>query len=143
MKWIDMPPVWLLGALVLAWRGAGIGPLPRLALSGAIFVAMGVVLILAAAWAFRQARTTIIPHENPSALICTGIFAKTRNPIYLGDALILLGASLWWGSLVGLVLVPIFMWLITKRFIEPEEMRLRSTFLAEFDTYAQQVRRWL
>ncbi|QFS82371.1 hypothetical protein FIU97_06090 [Roseivivax sp. THAF40] len=143
MKWIDMPPVWLLGALILARIGAGIGPLPALQFSGTIFVAMGLIMILLAAWEFRRARTTIIPRQAPSAIIRTGIFAKTRNPIYLGDALILLGAALYWGSILGLVLVPVFMMLINKRFIEKEEALLRSTFLAEFDTYAQQVRRWL
>lgn len=143
MKWIDMPPVWLLGALILARMGAGIGPLPPLTFSGTIFVAMGLIMILLAAWEFRRARTTIIPREAPSAIIRTGIFAKTRNPIYLGDALILLGAALYWGSMLGLVLVPVFMMLINKRFIEKEEVLMRSTFLAEFDTYAQQVRRWL
>ncbi|SIS99510.1 Protein-S-isoprenylcysteine O-methyltransferase Ste14 [Roseivivax lentus] len=143
MKWIDMPPVWLLGALVLARLGAGLGAVPRLPMSGAVFIAMGLGLIALAAWEFRRARTTIIPRDAPSALIRTGIFAKTRNPIYLGDALILAGCALWWGSLPGLLLVPVFIWLINKRFIAGEEARLRDTFLAEFDAYAQQVRRWL
>ena len=143
MKWIDMPPVWLAGALVLAWALAGLDPLPPLQMSGAVFVSMGAILIVLAAWEFRRARTTIIPHEMPAALIRTGIFAKTRNPIYLGDALILLGASLWWGSVPGLLLVPAFIWLITQRFILGEEARLRDTFLAEFDQYAQQTKRWL
>ncbi|MHA6325764.1 methyltransferase family protein [Roseivivax sp. CAU 1753] len=143
MKWIDMPPVWLAAALVVAYLARDLGPLPPLRISGAILAALGAVLMALAVWEFRRARTTIIPREAPAAFIRTGIFAKTRNPIYLADTLLLAGAALYWGSLVGLVLVPVFVQIITRRFILGEENRLRDTFLAEFDTYSQQVKRWL
>lgn len=143
MKWLDMPPFWLLGALVLAYLGRDIGPLPRLPMLGGLLILLGLGLIAAAAVEFRRHRTTIVPRQTPSALIRTGIFAKTRNPIYLGDALILAGAALYWTSLLGLLLVPVFIWVITKRFIEPEEAGLRDMFVAEFDDYAQETNRWL
>jgi len=88
-------------------------------------------------------RTTVIPHQTPSTIIQTGIFSRTRNPIYLGDALVLAGAVLWLDAVLSLVLVPIFVWLIERRFILPEEARMRRVFGPGFVAYARKVRRWV
>ncbi|ETX29247.1 S-isoprenylcysteine methyltransferase [Roseivivax isoporae LMG 25204] len=145
MKWLDMPPVWLAAALLLAWQLRGIGP----ALGRAGDVAGGLLLVAALALLglavreFRRHRTTIVPHEEARALITTGIYARSRNPIYLADALILAGFALVWSAPLGLILVPVFVWIVTKRFIQPEEARLSAKFVAAFDAYAQQTNRWL
>jgi protein-S-isoprenylcysteine O-methyltransferase Ste14 len=73
----------------------------------------------------------------------SGIFSRTRNPIYLGDALILLGLILRWDAVLSLPLVPIFVWIIEKRFIEPEENCMRRTFRMEFARYCEKTRRWV
>ncbi len=145
MKFADTPPVWLLLFLALAWLLRGIGPGFGVAgdvVGGALIVA-ALAVVVAAALEFRRHRTTIVPHETPSELITTGIYARSRNPIYLADAVILAGFALIWSAPLALLLVPVFMVLLTARFVLPEEARLRDKFLARFEAYAQQTGRWL
>ncbi len=146
---IDIPPVWLVLAILVAWWQARLLPL-GLTLEGAVtdalaglMIGAGAILILAAALAFRRARTTILPHQTPAVLITTGVFARTRNPIYLADVLILTGFILRFDAVASLVLVPIFVWWIERHFIVPEENRMRRSFRADFAAYERKVRRWL
>lgn len=148
MKWLDLPPIWLALFIAAAWWQAQLAPVWMVAgmaarTAGAVLIGAGLVLMAMAVLEFGRHRTTVIPHLMPSALIDTGIFSRTRNPIYLGDALVLIGAVLWNGSLLGLILVPVFIWLIERRFIAPEEARLRAAFGPAFEAYAQKVRRWV
>ncbi len=145
----DIPPVWLVLAILVAWWQARLLPL-GLTLEGAVtdalaglMIGAGAILILAAALAFRRARTTILPHQTPAVLITTGVFAWTRNPIYLADVLILAGFILRFDAVASLVLVPIFVWWIERHFIVPEENRMRRSFRADFAAYERKVRRWL
>lgn len=148
LKWIDLPPVWLAVFAALAWVQATrlpvLQPGPAIMdLLGGLLVGGGLVLIGLAAHAMMQARTTVIPHRDPDALVTSGIFRRTRNPIYLGDALILTGLMLRWEAWPALILLPLFVWVITDRFIAPEEARLRDHFGAAFDRYAATTRRWI
>ncbi|WP_090207508.1 methyltransferase family protein [Yoonia litorea] len=149
MKWIDLPPVWLAASLLITWWIGRLQPLswrvghPALDLLGGLLVGGGLVLILLAAYEMRRRRTTIIPHREPDALVTTGIFKRSRNPIYLGDTLILAGLALRWEAPVALLLVPLFMFTIQERFIIPEEGRLRRKFRADFARYCQKTRRWV
>ena len=83
-----------------------------------------------------------MPRETPVAMIDSGIYRLSRNPIYLADTLFLAGAALWWDA-ASLLLVPLFVMIITRRFILGEESGLRAVFGATFDRYAAQTRRWL
>ncbi len=141
MKWIDLPPIWLLAFALLTWLNAGTFDLPHLL--GTLLVAIGLILMALAIWEMRRKRTTVIPHMQPSALVDSGIFAYSRNPIYLGDALILAGLSLRWDAPLGLLLLPVFIWVIQKRFIHPEESRLNVAFGPAFVAYTQKTRRWV
>ncbi len=149
MKWFDIPPVWLLMALVMTWVVADVQPLwlrtggPLTDLLGGLLVGAGIVLILLAMAEMRKRQTTVIPHQEASHLVTTGIFKRSRNPIYLGDALILAGLALRWDAPIALILVPLFMFTITQRFILPEEDGLRRKFRAEFARYCEKTRRWL
>lgn len=149
MKWIDLPPVWLALAIFMTWWIAELQPAglafggPVMDLVGGLLVGGGVVLMLLAVAEMRKRRTTVIPHMEASHLVTTGIFARTRNPIYLGDALVLAGLALRWDAPVALILVPPFVGTITQRFIIPEEDRLRRKFRADFARYTQKTRRWL
>jgi protein-S-isoprenylcysteine O-methyltransferase Ste14 len=84
---------------------------------------LGVVMMALARRTDGAGTTTIIPRRNPSALVTGGLFAWSRNPIYLADALILLGAILWLDAVLALPLVAGFVWLIQTRFIRDEEAR--------------------
>ena len=147
MKWLDLPPLWLALFAAIAWVQAKVFQLGSFGAagdwSGAALVLAGLLLIALAAVEFRRHRTTIIPHETPSAIVTSGIFGLSRNPIYLADALILTGLSLRWDAVLGLILVPVFIALITRRFIFAEEARLRAGFAAEYDAWAARVRRWI
>ncbi|WP_342075218.1 isoprenylcysteine carboxylmethyltransferase family protein [Yoonia sp. SS1-5] len=149
MKWIDIPPVWLGIALVCAWWISELQPdwlhfeSPITDLLGGCLVGAGALLMLLAVAEMRKRRTTVIPHMEAANLVTTGIFSRTRNPIYLGDACILAGLTLYWAAPIALFLVPLFAGTITQRFILPEEDRLRRKFRAAFASYCQKTRRWL
>jgi len=148
MRRLDLPPLWLLGAGILAWGIAQWDPW-GLSLGGwtqlpaGLLIGGGLLLILVAIAQMRQARTAVLPHREASRLVTNGIFAWSRNPIYLGMAMILLGWVLRLDAPLGLALVPIFVWLIERRFIEPEEAALSRRFGAQFQRYTQATRRWL
>jgi protein-S-isoprenylcysteine O-methyltransferase Ste14 len=147
LKWIDLPPVWLAVFLGLAWLvgdrlpmgGGGVWS----DLLGGLLVGGGVLLMALAVFEMRRMRTTVIPHRTPDALVSSGIYRRTRNPIYLGDGMILTGLILYWAAWPALVLVPLFAWLITDRFIQPEEARLHDAFGDSYVAYAALVRRWM
>lgn len=73
----------------------------------------------------------------------TGIFKRTRNPIYLSDVLVLLGLILRFDAVLSLLFVPVLVWLLERRFIVPEENSLRRRFSEEYAGYISRVRRWV
>lgn len=142
----DYPPVWLLAFLGLAWaqdRLLPVGEPGALGRPGTALAIGGAVLMGWAAVQFPRAGTTIVPHETPRALIKTGPYRFSRNPIYLADAMVLAGLILRWGAWPSLVLVPLFVIVITRRFVEPEEARLRARFGPAWEDWAGRVRRWI
>lgn len=145
MAWIDLPPLWLALALLCAWAVGAAVPVavPGGAVAGVGLAGLGAALMAAAVVQMTLARTTVIPRRNPSALVTGGVFAFSRNPIYLGDALILGGAILGWDAILALPLLPAFVVLIDRRFIRDEEARLRAGFGAEFDLWAARTGRWV
>jgi protein-S-isoprenylcysteine O-methyltransferase Ste14 len=147
MRLVDIPPVWLVAFIAAAWVQVRWAPTPFPQPLGhdvgALAILIGLLLMIAAAMQFRRHRTTIIPHEKPRELITAGVYRKSRNPIYLADVLFLAGFSLWIGSVLGLMLVPALVIVLRRRFIEPEEGRLRDLFGAAYEEYARQTRRWL
>jgi protein-S-isoprenylcysteine O-methyltransferase Ste14 len=111
--------------------------------AGGLLVGGGIVLMLLAVAEMRRQRTTVVPHRDADALVTGGIFSRSRNPIYLGDALLLAGLILRWDAVLSLPLIPVFVWLIERRFVIPEENRLRRKFRADFARYEAKVRRWV
>lgn len=144
-----MPPVWLLGAIVLAWLqpqyfSAGLSFGGAWAdFAGGLLVGGGLLLMVLAAYELRRQRTTIIPHRVPDRLVQSGIYSRSRNPIYLGDILVLAGLILRFDAVLALPLLPIFTWVIERRFILPEEDRMRRTYRTDFARYERKVRRWV
>jgi len=149
MRWLDIPPVWLAAALAVAWWQSGQFSY-GLSFGGAwadflggLLVGAGVLLALLAVYEMRRQRTTVVPHREAQVLVRTGIFSRTRNPIYLGDLLILAGFILSWDAVLSLPLLPILLWVLEKRFVIPEEDRLRRKYRAEFARFCEKTRRWL
>ena len=143
---IDIPPSWLALHIGAAWALSLVSPPVLGAVGrwlGLTLALVGIVLTVAAVAQMARARTTVIPRRTPSSLVTGGVFAWSRNPIYLADALILLGAVLWLDAILALPLVVSFVWLIQSRFIRDEEARLTLAFGPEFDLWAARTRRWV
>lgn len=109
-----------------------------LALAGLVLVIVGVV-------SFRKARTTISPlHPEAAArLVVSGIYRRTRNPMYLGMLLALLGWGVFLANLLAIVLAVVFVPLMNRLQIGPEEKVLAARFGTAFTAYRSAVRRWL
>ena len=107
--------------------------------------AVGASLDLAGLVAFRKARTTVNPltPSRSAAVVSSGVYRLTRNPMYLGLALILLGLAVYLASPWGLLGPLVFAAYITRFQIIPEERALRARFGAKYTAYCTRVRRWL
>jgi protein-S-isoprenylcysteine O-methyltransferase Ste14 len=146
MRQWESPPTWLALFLLLAWVQSRALPVfdagwvGRIAGAGMIGAGLGVMAL--AVLQFRRHRTTVLPRETPTAMIDSGIYRFSRNPIYLADTLILAGAALRW-DVGALILVPFFMTVIRNRFILGEEAGLRARFGPAFEAYSARTRRWI
>lgn len=142
----ESPPVWLavfVGIAVVQSIHLPLWPLGSFgAMLGARLIVAGLAVFALALVQFRRHRTTVLPREEPQAMIRTGIYALSRNPIYLADAMILAGVALWRDA-ASLLLVPLFMAVIRVRFIAGEEAVMRKRFGTTYEAYAADVRRWL
>ena len=110
---------------------------------GVVLMALSIGLILWAAALFRRAGTNIRPYLPSTALVVSGPYRYTRNPMYLGMAGILLGVAVFLGSITPFVVIFAFMGLIKERFILPEEAKLEAAFGDDYVQYKDRVRRWL
>jgi protein-S-isoprenylcysteine O-methyltransferase Ste14 len=111
--------------------------------SGALLALPGLLLILGALGLFRRAGTRPEPWEPSSALVMTGIYRFTRNPMYLGMALVAGGVGFYFESIVAGLLLAGVIALMDRVVIPREEDYLLRRFGAEYETYRSRVRRWL
>jgi protein-S-isoprenylcysteine O-methyltransferase Ste14 len=143
-----MPPVWLLlsviAMLMLRRYAPGAESLgyPWTLLGLAPLIA-GIILGAASAAAFRRHKTTIIPFHDSAALLTAGPFRLSRNPIYLGMILSLIGAAMLTGAATSFLVVIAFALVIHFGFVLREEAMLEARFGESFRDYAAQVRRWI
>jgi protein-S-isoprenylcysteine O-methyltransferase Ste14 len=114
------------------WAAGGI------ALAGALLAFLGVV-------SFKRARTTVNPMSpgSSSALVTSGVYRLTRNPMYLGFLLILSGWAVWLSNALAFAPLPGFVLYLDCFQIRPEERALASRFGREFSGYTARVRRWI
>lgn len=116
----------------------------RTAIALATF-ALAVAIIVTAIVGFKRARTTVDPFhpEKASAIVTTGIYRFTRNPMYLGFLLALIALAVFLGN-VAAAPIPLIFFAYMNRFqISPEERALRARFGAPYEAYLRSVRRWL
>jgi len=145
---LPRPPLALLGALVAMAILHQAAPLLRLPgwppkLAGVGLGLAGLSLSLIGRRQFRRRGTTIDTFAAPQTLVRDGLFRHSRNPIYLGLALLLLGIALSFGSVAPLLVWIGFCVLLDRYYIPLEERYLRECFGAEYEGYRQRVRRWL
>jgi protein-S-isoprenylcysteine O-methyltransferase Ste14 len=145
------PPVAVAALFGLVmWVAASALPLLRFDFPGRRAVAiallvLGAAISLAGVIAFRRARTTTNPLRPgaASSLVVTGIYTRTRNPMYLGFAVVLLAWSAWLAHPVTLLGVAGFVAWMSRFQIAAEERAIGALFGEEFERYRDRVRRWL
>lgn len=142
------PPLMVLAGIITQLLIAYLAPL-RPVLSeiwqyvGIGLMAFGFLTIIWMARSFRKSETTIIPDGQPANLMETGLFAYSRNPIYVAMAVLLTGSGLATGQLWALMIVPIFILLVQQIWIVKEEANLEAAFGQIYRNYKLRVRRWL
>jgi protein-S-isoprenylcysteine O-methyltransferase Ste14 len=144
------PPLVYAGMLML---GLGLGRLlgdPPIGLdikvasiAGMILAIAGLSLIFAALLRFRRAGTNPEPWRQTTAFVASGVYRWTRNPMYLGMALIFAGLALIFDSLATIMLLPFVVILIDRQVIAREERYLEAKFGEDYRAYKDKVRRWL
>lgn len=148
---LKVPPVVVVlaaGAAMtaLAWGvpGAAVAVPARYAI-GAALAAAGSAVCAAGVSAFRRARTTVNPMTPgaAAALVDTGVYAHTRNPMYLGFAVLLGGWAVALANAASLGVLPLFVLYLDRFQVGPEERALAARFGPAFASYAARVRRWL
>lgn len=142
------PPIWLLLSAVAMVALHKWLPLVQLypslpGWSGWVVVIPGLILIIIAFGGFKRADTGAIPFSKSTALVTDGIYRFSRNPMYLGMALILAGTAIRLGSLSAWLPVIFFIFIIQRQFVRNEEIFLTAIYGDEFRQYCQKVRPWL
>src|SRR5215216_202222 len=142
------PPVVALMFIVIAYFLGRFAPLPFAAPMilrniGLLMTFVGFLLGMGAFLEFRRARTTLDPHGSVKQLVTSGIYRFTRNPIYLGFLLMVVGLPLNSGLYWGVVLAPFYIVMMNRLVIEREEAYLERKFGKTYTSYTSNVRRWL
>jgi len=112
---------------------------------GILLLVLGFVILISAVRLFRKDKTTVNPlsPEQATKLVTDGIFKYSRNPMYLGMALVLGSIAVFFNLIGGIILIALFCAYITKFQILPEERAMRDLFSDDFDKYSKVTRRWI
>jgi protein-S-isoprenylcysteine O-methyltransferase Ste14 len=147
-----IPPLALLGVIaLLMWLLARVLPrfafeLPWRATWSLALAVTGLAMVLAGVVPFRRADTTVNPRKpgSASSLVTRGIYAWSRNPMYVGMLLVLAGWGAWLSNGLGLLLGPVTFFLyLDRRQVPGEERALSQVFGDRYREYSRHVRRWL
>jgi protein-S-isoprenylcysteine O-methyltransferase Ste14 len=143
-----LPPVYFLAAIgvmvALHFFFSDFRWLPAPArLIGFVPIGVGLAFGVIADAQFKRHGTTVKPFQPSSALMTGGMFAVSRNPMYFGMVMILSGLGICLGTVAPLVIIPLFVWIISTRFIRVEEKMLEEQFGDTFVDYRSRVRRWI
>ena len=144
------PPIVLFLVAALMWGATWITPaasIPdgwRWSIAGLLFV-LAALIASSGISAFRRAKTPFDPVriDRASMLVTTGGYKFTRNPMYLGLAILLLAWAVFLSAPWSLLGPVVFVLFIDRLQIVPEERAMRAKFGAQYDAYAARVRRWL
>lgn len=148
VKRIIYPPMWLVFGVVGIFALNEFAPglrytgLPSQLAGGAIMLA-GLALLVVSGGLFTRAGTGLVPFRDVKVLVTHGLYAHTRNPMYLAMVLILVGVAITVGALSALIVPPLFMAIIEWRYVRPEEAMLRELFGDDYAAYRARVRRWI
>lgn len=144
------PPFIAAGVFVVAYAVHRFAPLPLAADPGAAqrlvgwgLVAVAVLLSASAVFLFRRAGTTPNPTRPTTALVVHGPYRFTRNPMYVGFALLYIGLTMLVNSAWPFVFFPVMITLLDRLVIVREEAYLEAKFGDAYRSYTARVRRWI
>jgi protein-S-isoprenylcysteine O-methyltransferase Ste14 len=142
------PPIVALMFIVMAYFLGRFVPLslviPGILRSiGLVLTFVGFLLGIGAFMEFRKARTTLDPHGSSKQVVTSGIYRFTRNPIYLGFLLMVIGLPLNSGLYWGIAMAPFYVFIMNRLIIQHEEAYLEKKFGKAYTGYTSHVRRWL
>ena len=149
---LNMGRVRAIGAIAAAlmWFASSAAPafdfmFPAKSVSAVGLALIGALTCVAGIVAFRRAKTTVNPMkpDSTSSLVVSGVYRYTRNPMYLGFLMILLGWAAFLSNVLALLLLPAFVLYMNRFQISPEEHVLASLFAHDYAEYRARVRRWL
>ena len=148
VKRVIYPPIWLVLGLIGVFALNESYPLVRFTsltwqIAGGVLILAGLVLLVSANGLFVRAGTDVIPFKDVSSLVTSGVYRFSRNPMYLGMVLVLLGCAVTVGAASALPIPLLFAIIVELRFIRSEERMLQGLFPAEYPAYCARVRRWL
>ena len=142
------PPAVFILALGISWLLQTFVPLPFLAHDTALWVglalvAAGLVLALMSVATMIRGHGTVNTHAPSDALVVTGVYRISRNPMYVSNALMYTGFAIAMGVPWGLILLPFLLIFTQVVVIAREEKYLESAFGQQYTDYKTRVRRWL
>ena len=144
------PPLLVLACLGGGWIAHRLRPvrfLPDLGVAGpaagAVLVLAGLAIGLAGVREFRRHGTPTNPYRPTTALVTSGIFRVSRNPMYLGFVLVTVGVAIAFDSAAFLVSALLLVVLLQAAVIRPEERFLAERYGADFEAYRRRTRRWI
>lgn len=144
------PPVVLLFFAAMMFALARLFPQfdelwPEMFSMALVVAVLGFGIAAAGVREFVSKKTTVNPlaPEKATELVVTGIFTRTRNPMYLGLLLVLTAFAVYLANGAALVALPIFVAYLTRFQIIPEERAMHELFGDQFKQYCQRVRRWI
>ena len=143
------PPAVVLIMAVLMWLSSRAAPplhfdVPAHKWLAVILISMGFVTAMSGVMTFVNAKTTVDPLKpRASSMVTWGIYALSRNPMYLGGLIMLLGWAIFLSNPLAFLLLPAYVLYINRFQITPEERALTALFGAPYAAYQVRVRRWL
>ena len=150
MKLLIPPPIQALLSAIMMWLISRYFTHANFSFNGInifalIFLIIAAIIIILSMYKFKKIKTTISPlrPNKTSSLVNSGIYAYTRNPMYLGLLLMLFSTALFLKNLISFLIIPLFILFITKNQILPEEEALENIFGEEYKNYKKKVRRWV
>lgn len=150
MKPIIPPPIIGLVCAFAMWALANSAPGLVITFPGQFWFAFliagaGLAIDLVSMAAFFKRKTTVNPltPSKTNTLVIEGLYRFSRNPMYLGMLLILIGWALWLGNIINIIPIFLFIWIINEAQIKPEEKALQELFGDDYDAYCKRVRRWI
>ncbi len=143
-----LPPTYFFAAIIIMLALYFLFPIKKVIPSpynyfGVLIILIGLMMNIWASRVFEKAETTVKPFEQSTCLITHGLYRFSRHPMYLGMVISLIGLLILLRSISPVMVVPVFIWFMSKKFIDIEEKDLEKAFGDDYCEYKKKVRRWI